>query len=73
MKILTSCMVSALALSAVTSAYAADANKAVVTRDWSDTVAPADQNAYEDPDEELRHTLSVCRCHGRVRGVCRPL
>ncbi|MBS0430813.1 MAG: hypothetical protein JSS21_00185, partial [Proteobacteria bacterium] len=48
MKILTACVCSALALPAVTSAYAADANKAVVTRDWSDTVAPADQQAYED-------------------------
>ncbi len=47
MKILTACVCSALAFSAVASAYAADANKAVVTRDWSDTVAPADQNAYE--------------------------
>lgn len=47
MKILTACVCSALALSAVTSAYAADTNKAMVTRDWSDTVAPADQNAYE--------------------------
>ena len=47
MKILTSCMVSALALSAVTGTYAAEASKAVVNRDYTDTVSPPDQQAYE--------------------------
>ena len=47
MKILTVCVLSALALVIGTSAYAADANKNVVTRDYSDTVMPAQQNAYE--------------------------
>lgn len=47
MKILTFCVMSALALTAASSALAADANKAVVNRDWTDIVAPAQQEAYE--------------------------
>jgi hypothetical protein len=47
MKFLTTCAASALALSTVTSAFATDTNKANVYRDFSDTVAPADQDAYE--------------------------
>ena len=47
MKILASCLVSALALSAVTSTQAAEANNAVANRVFTDTVAPADQQAYE--------------------------
>lgn len=47
MKTLTLCMVSALALTAVTSTHAAEASKAVVTRDFTDIVAPAHQQAYE--------------------------
>lgn len=48
MKVLTACVVAALAASAVGSAFAADSDKAVVWRDWTDTVAPAQQQAYED-------------------------
>ena len=48
MKILTVCVVAALAASATSSVFAADLNKAVVWRDFTDTVAPAQQQAYED-------------------------
>ncbi|MGA9422558.1 MAG: hypothetical protein WBW61_09355 [Rhodanobacteraceae bacterium] len=47
MKILTMSVASALALSAVASTYAADAKKPVVSRDYTDTVMPADQQSYE--------------------------
>lgn len=47
MKILTVCVVAALAVSGVASAYAEDSSKAVVWRDFTDTVAPAQQLAYE--------------------------
>lgn len=47
MKLLTVCVVAALAVPAVASAYADDSDKAVVWRDWTDTVAPAQQQAYE--------------------------
>ncbi|TAN04116.1 MAG: hypothetical protein EPN36_09950 [Rhodanobacteraceae bacterium] len=47
MKTLTVCVVAALAVSAVTSAHAATPDKAVVYRDFTDTVAPAHQQAYE--------------------------
>ncbi|HEV7122056.1 MAG TPA: hypothetical protein VGN24_01350 [Rhodanobacter sp.] len=47
MKILTVCVISALALTTAAGALAAEANKAVVNRDWTDTVAPAQQQAYE--------------------------
>ncbi|MGA8277778.1 MAG: hypothetical protein WB784_06250 [Rhodanobacteraceae bacterium] len=47
MKILNSCLMSALVLAAGTSAYAAEANKAVVSRDYTDSIAPAEQQAYE--------------------------
>lgn len=47
MKILSACVVAALAASAVGSAFAADSDKAVVMRDYTDTVAPAHQQAYE--------------------------
>jgi hypothetical protein len=47
MKILTACVVAALAASAVGSAFAAGSDKAVVMRDYTDTVAPAHQQAYE--------------------------
>jgi hypothetical protein len=40
-------MASALALSAFSGAFAAEAGKANVYRDFSDTVAPAEQEAYE--------------------------
>lgn len=47
MKILTVCVAAALALSTTASAFAADVNQNVVTRDFTDTVAPAQQAAYE--------------------------
>lgn len=47
MKILTACVAATLAVSALGSANAADADKAVVSRDFTDTVAPANQVAYE--------------------------
>jgi len=47
MKVLTACVVAALVASAVGSAFAADSDKAVVWRDYTDTVAPAQQQAYE--------------------------
>lgn len=47
MKINATCVVSALVLFAATGVHAADANKANVYRDYTDTVAPADQDAYE--------------------------
>ena len=47
MKVLTVCVVAALAATAVGSAFAADPDKAVVMRDYTDTVAPAHQQAYE--------------------------
>lgn len=47
MKSLTLCVLSALTLGASASAYAADANKAVVGVDYTDTVAPAELHAYE--------------------------
>jgi len=48
MKILTVCVVAALAASAAGSAFAADSDRAVVVmRDYTDTVAPANQQAYE--------------------------
>lgn len=47
MKILISCVASALAISACSCAFAAQASKANVYRVFNDTVAPADQEAYE--------------------------
>ena len=47
MKILILCAASALALSAYTGAFAADTSKANVYRVFNDSVAPADQDAYE--------------------------
>lgn len=47
MKILSACVVAALAAGAVGSAFAADSDKAVVWRDYTDTVAPAQQQGYE--------------------------
>ncbi|MGA9342370.1 MAG: hypothetical protein WBV61_08560 [Rhodanobacteraceae bacterium] len=61
MKIMTLCVSSALALSAVTSTLAAEANKAVVSRDYTDTVAPADQQAYEAGSKAYNQCL---REHG---------
>jgi hypothetical protein len=47
MKVLTACVVAALAAGAVGSAFAADSDKAVVWRDYTDTVIPAQQQGYE--------------------------
>lgn len=47
MKILISCVASVLAFSAFSGAIAAEAGKANVYRDFTDTVAPANQDAYE--------------------------
>jgi hypothetical protein len=47
MKILKSCIVSAIALTAAASAHAADAAKANVSWVFTDIVAPAEQQAYE--------------------------
>lgn len=47
MKILTACVMAAIGLSAITCAHAADSDNAVVFRDFTDTVAPAQQQAYE--------------------------
>ncbi|MGH8213706.1 MAG: hypothetical protein ACREPP_10820 [Rhodanobacteraceae bacterium] len=47
MKTLTACVVTTLSLAAATSTWAADANQMVVSRNYNDTVAPVDQQAYE--------------------------
>lgn len=47
MKVLTVCVMAALAAGTVGSALAADSSKAVVWRDFTDTVTPANQQAYE--------------------------
>lgn len=57
MKILTVCVVAALAASAIGSAQAADSGKAVVNRDFSDTVAPAQQVAYEAGEKAWNQCL----------------
>ncbi|TAN06400.1 MAG: hypothetical protein EPN38_09180 [Rhodanobacteraceae bacterium] len=46
MKTLTACVVAVLALAAVSSVHAANPDKAVVTRDFTDTIAPAEMQAY---------------------------
>ncbi|MGH8114538.1 MAG: hypothetical protein ACREPS_05715, partial [Rhodanobacteraceae bacterium] len=47
MKILTVCMAAAFAVSGITSAYAADTSNALITIDYTDTVAPAEMQAYQ--------------------------
>ncbi len=47
MKIPTLCVGSMLVLSGITAAFAADANKATVCRDYTDTITPASQDACE--------------------------
>lgn len=47
MKIIRSCVVSAIALLAANGVHAAEASKANVTRVYTDTVDPAQQQAYE--------------------------
>ena len=44
---MTSCVASAIALLAVANVHSAEADKANVTRVYNDSVAPADQKAYE--------------------------
>ncbi len=46
-KIMTSCVTAAIAISAAGSAAAAEAEKGTISRVYNDTVAPADQVAYE--------------------------
>ena len=46
-KIMTSCVVSAIAFATASSAIGAEAEKGTVSRVFNDTVAPADQVAYE--------------------------
>lgn len=47
MKLLIACVVAAMAVPGITSVYAADANKSLVTIEYTDTVAPAEMQAYE--------------------------
>ncbi len=47
MRLLTACVMAALAISGIASAHASDANKALVTIGYTDTVAPAEMQAYE--------------------------
>jgi hypothetical protein len=47
MNIPTVCVIAALGFSATASAFAADAGGAFVSRDFTDSVAPPDQQAYE--------------------------
>ncbi|HEU0276391.1 MAG TPA: hypothetical protein VFQ95_01010 [Rhodanobacteraceae bacterium] len=61
MKVQTVCIVAALAALGVTKAYAADANPASITRDYTDTVAPAQQAAYEAGEKAWNECL---RQHG---------
>lgn len=61
MQILTVCVVAALAASGITGAYAAGTNKAVANRDWTDSVAPAQQDAYEAGQKAFNQCL---RDHG---------
>ncbi len=46
MKTLTVCVIAALAVSGITRAYAANAGKTLVTIDYTDTIAPAEMQAY---------------------------
>jgi hypothetical protein len=57
MKILSVCVAAALAIPAVSSALAAEPGKAVVTRVFSDTVAPAEQQAYETGEKAWNQCL----------------
>lgn len=61
MKILTVSVFAALAVSGFAAAYAADANDSVVTRDFTDTVVPAQQAAYEAGEKAWNACL---RQHG---------
>ena len=58
MKIMTSCMVSAIALLAVANIHAAEAEKVNVSRVYTDNVAPADQQAYEAGIKNYNKCLS---------------
>lgn len=61
MKVLTVCVIAALAVSAFGVAYAGDDSAAVVTRDFTDTVTPAQQVAYEAGEKAWNECL---RQHG---------
>lgn len=61
MKILTVCVVAVLELAMFSVASAADSNKALVSRDWTDSVAPAHQDAYEAGQKAFNKCL---REHG---------
>lgn len=47
MGLLTACVIATMATSGITSVYAADANKRLVTIQYTDTVAPAEMQAYK--------------------------
>jgi hypothetical protein len=66
MKILTVCVIAAIAASAIGTASAADAGKAVVNRDFTDTIAPAQQVAYEAGEKAWNQCLKE---HGVKFGV----
>jgi|GEM_PF-416454 len=59
MKIMKSCIVSAIALTAAVSAHAADAAKAKANVSWvyTDVVAPAEQQAYENAIKSFNKCL----------------
>lgn len=61
MKALTTCVVAALAVFAVTAAHAANPDEAVVTIEYTDSVAPAEMQAYETGVKAYSHCL---REHG---------
>jgi hypothetical protein len=46
MKTLTACVIAGLAVSVITSAYAANAGKTLVTIEYTDTIAPAEMPSY---------------------------
>ncbi|MGH8291312.1 MAG: hypothetical protein ACREV7_20340, partial [Steroidobacteraceae bacterium] len=46
MKTMTTCVAAALAVSGITGTHAANASKTLVTIDYTDTIAPAEMQAY---------------------------
>lgn len=59
MKIKTSCLAGMIALSTVTGMHAAEADKANVIRVFTDSVAPADQAAYESAVKSYNKCLGA--------------
>jgi hypothetical protein len=57
MKILTACVLAAIGLSAVSWAQAANSDKAIVWREWIDTVTPAHELACEAAQESFVQRL----------------